>query len=90
MELDKETKKYLEINTSDGLKQFNCMPYGILSGPTIFQRKIGTELRDIPITVVNIDDILITGKNEEKHLHNLHKECKKLSELGVSENDANY
>ena len=57
MELDDESKKYLIINTEDGLKQSNRMPYGITSGPAIFQRKLAHELMHIEMTVVNIDDI---------------------------------
>ena len=40
MELDETSKKYLIVNTEDGLKQFNRMPYGITSCPAIFQRKL--------------------------------------------------
>ena len=45
MELDDDSKQYLVINTEDGLKQFNRMPYGITSGPAIFQRKLSNELK---------------------------------------------
>ena len=71
MELDETSKKYLIVNTGDGLKQFNRMPYGITSGPAIFQRKLAQELRHIEMTVVNIDDILVSGKNDDEHFRNL-------------------
>ena len=67
IELDDETMKYLVVNTPDGLKEFMRMPYGITSGPAIFQRKLAMELSHIPMTVVNIDDILISGKTDEEH-----------------------
>ena len=71
MELDETSKKYLIVNTEDGLKQFNRMPYGITSGPAIFQRKLAQELRHIKMTVVNIDDILVSGKNDDEHFRHL-------------------
>ena len=86
MELDEESRKYLVINTPDGLKQYTRMPYGITSGPAIFQRKLENELKAINMTVVNIDDILVSGKNEAEHLSNLTDVLDKLTELGLTLN----
>ena len=87
MELDDDSKKkYLIINTEDGLKQFNRMPYGITSGPAIFQRKLAHELMHIEMTVVNIDDILISGKNDDEHERNLELVFEKLTDLGLTLN----
>ena len=36
--LDKESKKYVVINTNRGLFQFRRLPFGIASAPGIFQR----------------------------------------------------
>ena len=86
IELDDETMKYLVVNTPDGLKEFTRMPYGITSGPAIFQRKLAMELSHIPMTVVNIDDVLISGKTDEEHFANLHAACDKLLFLGATLN----
>ena len=86
MELDESSRKYLVVNTEDGLKRFNRMPYGITSGPAIFQRKLEQELRDIGMTVVNMDDILISGKDEEDHFKNLELVLQKLADLGLTLN----
>ena len=83
MELDESSKKYFVVNTQDGLKQFNRMPYGVTSGPAIFQRKLSNELQHIKMIVVNIDGILVSGKDETEHLENLAKVFKKLTELGL-------
>ena len=61
---------YLVISTIDGLKEFKRMPYGITSGPAIFQKK-GINWVEVPMTVVNIDDILISGETDEQHVENL-------------------
>ena len=86
MELDDESKKYLNINTEDGLKQFNRMPYSITSGPAIFLRKLAHELMHIEMTVVNIDDILISSKNDDEHERNLELVFEKLTDLGLTLN----
>ena len=70
MQLEELSQKYLTINTSKRLKQYTRMPYGVKPARGIFQRFIENKLSNIPCTVVKIDDILITGKNDEEHLKN--------------------
>jgi hypothetical protein len=43
------------------------LPFGVSSAPAIFQRAMEILLKDIPGTVVYIDDILITGKDDDDH-----------------------
>jgi hypothetical protein len=73
IELDENSREYLVINTPKGLKEFLRMPYGISPASAIFQRKLENELKNVPMTVVKIDDILISGKNDSDHLNNLTK-----------------
>ena len=73
MELEEQPQKYLTIKTSKGLKQYTRMPYEVKPANGIFQRFIENKLSNIPCTVVKIDDILITGKNNEEHLKNIEK-----------------
>ena len=83
LELDDESKMYTTINTHRGLYQYNRLPYGIASAPGIFQRTIENILHNIPQVIVRIDDILVTGKDREKHLHNLEKVLTRLEQAGV-------
>ena len=70
--LDDESKKLTTINTTTrGLFQYQRLPFGILSAPAIFQRTMDSLLQGLPNVIVYLDDILITGVNEEDHLHNL-------------------
>ena len=39
--------------------------------PAIFQRAMEALFKDIPGTVVYIDDILVTRENDKEHLQNL-------------------
>ena len=78
--LDEESRKYVVINTRQGLFQYNRLPFGVLSAPGIFRRTMETLLQEIPGVVVYLDDILITGRNEQEHLSNLGKVLMKLEE----------
>ncbi len=78
LELDEESKTFTVINTSKGLYQYNFMPFGVLSAPAIFQRTIENILQGIPRVSVYLDDILVTGNTETKHLKNLDKVLSRL------------
>ncbi|KAK3773717.1 hypothetical protein RRG08_001446 [Elysia crispata] len=56
-QLEEDSKPYVTISTHIGLFRYNRMPYGIASGPAIFQEI----LSDIEGVQVFIDDIRLTG-----------------------------
>ena len=76
--LDSESKQFVVINIHKGLFQYTRLLYGISSAPRIFQRVMETLLQDIPGVIVYIDDILITGATEEKHLKSLEEVLRRL------------
>ena len=73
LELDDESKKFVVINTHKGLFRYNSLPFGVSAAPAIFQRTIEGILQGIFSVCVYLDDILVTGKTEEKHLLMLDK-----------------
>ena len=48
VELHPDSVKYCTINTHRGLYKYKRMPFGIASGPAIFQRMMDTILQGIP------------------------------------------
>ena len=82
--LEEESRQSVTINTHKGLFTYNRLPFGVHSAPAIFQRAMEGLLRDIPSTVVYLDDILISGKTEKDHLHNLDEILKRLEEEGLT------
>ncbi|CAF3331177.1 unnamed protein product [Rotaria socialis] len=58
------------------------MPFGISNAPAIFQRIIDQVIGGIPNSIAYLDDILITGANEEEHLQTLDMVLSKLLEFG--------
>ena len=71
LELDEVSQQYTVINTHKGLFRYRRLPFGIVSAPTIFQRVMESLLQNILGVIMYIDDVLITGKNDEEHLKSL-------------------
>ena len=80
--LEEDSMKYVTINTHQGLYQFTRLPFGISSAPAIFQRLMDKILHGLSGVICYIDDILITGKNEEEHLRNLAAVLNRLEKHG--------
>ena len=69
--LDEASQKLVTINTHKGLYKYNRLPLGISAAPSIFQRTMESILQGLPGVCVYLDNILITGKNDEEHLTNV-------------------
>ena len=82
--LDEDSKKFTTINTHKGLFQYERLPFGISTAPSIFQRLMENLLRDLPNVCVYIDDILVSGKNDADHLHNLEQVLARLTSAGIT------
>ena len=71
MLLEPSSYQYVTINSHRGLYQYTCLPFGIASAPALFQKAMDAILQGIPHVICYIDDVLVTGVNEEEHLRNL-------------------
>ena len=84
MELDEKSKNILVINTHKGLFRNNRLPYGIACAPAIWQKAMDQILAGIPSTQWILDDMIITGRDDDDHLNNLTKVLDKLQEYGLN------
>ena len=84
IELEEGAKVYTTINTHKGLYCFNRLPYGIASAPAMFQCLMEQILPKLPGVVCYIDDILITGKNDDEHFTHLEAVLKSFKEFGLT------
>lgn len=71
------------INTPFGLYQYERVPFGIASAPGMFQRLMEKVIAGIPHSAVYLDDIIVTGVNNDNHLENVHKILKRLQLHGL-------
>ena len=81
--LDDKFKKLVTINTHKGLFQYNRLPLGISTAPSIFQHTMETLLQGLSGVCLYLDDILISGKTDQEHLSNLATVSQRLQEVGM-------
>ena len=80
LQLDEKSTSYTTINTHQGLYCYKRLPFGVASAPALFQKMMDTVLRGIPGVICYIDDILVSGKDEESHLRSLAEVFKRLEQ----------
>ncbi len=85
IELEEESKKYLTINTSMGLFQYNRLVFGITSAPAIWQRTMDQILEGTSGISCILDDMIVTGKSDAEHLANLEEVLRRLHHHGLNE-----
>ena len=83
LELEEESQELVTINTHKGLYKYTRLPFGVASAPAIFQRTMESLLQGLPMVCVYIDDIIISGKTPEEHLHNLNEVLQCLEYAGL-------
>ena len=83
LKVDEASQQYLVIATHLGYFKYR-MPFGISSGPAIWQRTINTILHGIPGVSAFIDDIIITGRTRTEHLKNLRRVLQILLDAGIT------
>ena len=81
--LDEDSREYVTINTHKGLYRPTRLPFGVSSASAIFQSKIEQVLQGIPMVVCRVDDILISGKDDQEHLSNLSEVLTRLESAGL-------
>jgi len=79
--LDNESQKLVAINTHLGLYTYNRVPYGISAAPSLFQGVMDKVLQGLECGCY-LDDIVVTGRNDEEHLSNLNAVLKRLADYG--------
>ena len=88
MEVEESLRKYLTISTHKGLYQYNRLPYGVTDSAAKWQKAMDIILQDIQGVKCIIDDIIITGVNDDKHLRNAKAVLDCLEKHGIKANTA--
>ena len=71
--IDEEDKKKTAFVTTDGLYEFNVLPFGLSNAPASFQRIINSVLGALrwDISLVYLDDIILYSKSFVQHIQHL-------------------
>src|SRR5277367_2522592 len=83
-QLSPESKHLTTINTTFGLFEYNCMPFGICSASAIFQREMDKLFSGISGVAVFEDDIVCTGKTVHEHNETLNEVLSRLDSVGLT------
>lgn len=81
--MDLESRKYLVISTHRGLFRYTRLPFGFHGALAIFQSAIDMILHGLSGVAAYLDDILITGTDEQEHLPRLRWLFQRLLAAGV-------
>ena len=72
--------------TSDGLFQYNIMPFGMKNLPATFQRLVNTVISGLDGRDAYIDDVVIHNNTFEDHLQSIRKLFDRLSDANLTIN----
>ena len=88
MELAPEDREKTAFCTRTQLLEFNVLPFGVASAPSLFQRMISMLLKGIEgkYAVAYLDDILIFSDSFEAHLGHLDDVLRRLRKASLSLN----
>jgi hypothetical protein len=85
VEMAEEDKEKTAFICSEGLYEFNVMPFGLKNAPGTFQRLMDEVLREYrgEFAEVYVDDIMIYSRTLEEHLVHIEKVLHKLREYNL-------
>ena len=85
VEVKSEDREKTAFITSEGLYEFNVLPFGLCNGPATFQRLMNILLAGIQWhdCLVYLDDIIVLGRSFDEHLKNLAKVFQRLREANL-------
>ena len=86
MVMEDESSKLLTLNTHKGLFQMHRLAFGVASAPAIWQRTMEQILQGIPGVQCILDDMIVTGRDDREHLHNLERVLNVLDDRGLKLN----
>ena len=84
--LDSASAKLTTFITPFGRYFFKRMPYGLSSATEIFQKKLEDLLKDIPNCFVDVDDVLVFGKDKSQHDQTLKAVLHQINDAGLKLN----
>jgi hypothetical protein len=84
--LTERAKEISAFVTSDGLFQYNVMPFGMKNSPATFQRLVNTVISGLNGCDAYIDDVIIYNNTFEDHLQSIRNLFNRLSDANLTVN----
>ena len=73
----------LVVNSHKGLFRYNRLSFLTAQAPVIFQKLVDNLVSGIPYVAAYLDDVIVTGRTKEEHMHNLNQFLAALTEYGM-------
>ena len=85
VEVKPEDREKIAFVTSEGLYEFNVLPFGMCNGPATFQRLMNILLAEIQwhSCLVYLDDIIVFGRSFAEHIRNLAEVFQQLRDANL-------
>ena len=85
VEMEESDKEKTAFICSEGLYEFNVMPFGLKNAPGTFQRMMDKILKEYigDFVEIYVDDIMIYSRNLEEHIQHIEKVLQKLREYNL-------
>ena len=81
--LQEESRQYVAINTHHGLYRYTSPPFGVSSSPHIFYKIMDSVVSGLQGVGEILDDLILTGYNDKRHLSNLESVLERMSGIGI-------
>lgn len=86
VELSEKSQEVTTFITPFGRFKYRRLPFGITSGPEVFQEKLLEKLRNRKGVRIHADDFLVTGRTVEEHNKNLTEVLQRMADEGITLN----
>ena len=83
MLVDGESRQYITINTHFGLYRYTRLPFDVASSPASFQKIVDSVISGLQGVGGIVDDLIIIGSSEERHLSNLESALERMSGMEI-------
>ena len=84
--LDIESRHYTNFTTPRGMYRFKRLPFGVACAPEIFQRVVDDILQGLDGVIIYIDDILVSGKDQQEHDRRMQRVLQRLKDINLKLN----
>lgn len=72
------------MNTHIGQKAWTRIPYGLNNSGAYFQEAMDQILANVPMVSCRVNDIIVSGTDDDDHLMNLNKVFRRLELHGLN------
>ncbi|GFT68544.1 retrovirus-related Pol polyprotein from transposon 17.6 [Trichonephila clavipes] len=86
VDVNEDCRKFTSFIVPDGQFEFNKVPFGLSTSPSVFQRYINSIFRNLMnegLIIIYMDDLIIPSADEEEGLRNLRTVLEVASKYGL-------